>query len=90
MYLCQHGSLDTSTDEFWREYATAHANELDDSLTRWRVAGIAAIDERGILRLLTEECGVLVHPQLGYMAGENSTGRLARWITRDIKRRHGP
>jgi hypothetical protein len=88
MYLCQHGSLDTSTDEFWRDYSQAHAADLDSSLSRLRLAGIAAVDHQGILRLLTEQCAVVCHPQLGYLAGENSTGRLTRWVARDIQERN--
>jgi hypothetical protein len=86
-YLCEHESLDTANDEFWRDYTRAHAAEVDCSLSRLRLAGLAAVDENGILRLLTERCAVLAHPELGFLAGEDSTGRLTRWVIRDLESR---
>lgn len=38
----------------------------------------------GRLELLTDECGCVIDPELGFIAAENKTGRLTRWVTKRI------
>lgn len=39
------------------------------------------------LTLITEQCQTVVDPDLGFVAGENSTGQMTRWVTRRIAER---
>jgi len=39
-----------------------------------------AYEKDGVLRLLTDECAVVIHPEKGYVAGENKDGKMTRWL----------
>src|SRR5690606_7668006 len=75
-HLCSVGEVNTEGNAFWRAWASDPDVELEASLSKLRSAGLAALDERGILRLLTDQCEVAVVPDVGWVAGENSTGRM--------------
>jgi len=79
-HLCRVGTIDTKVDPFWKDFVDDVGSELEECLTKLQLAGLAAIDPDGVMRLLTEFCQVAAMPDLGWVAGENSSGRFTRWM----------
>lgn len=80
MYLCEVQELHTVSNEFWTKYAMNMGEGLDTSLEYLRRQGLAKLGHDGVLRLLTNTCRVLCTPTHGWVAGEDESGRLMRWI----------
>ncbi len=79
-YLCTVNELDPETDEFWHAWAASVGDGMEESLEKLRIAGLVARDHDGRVILLTDSCRVGCHPDHGWVAGEDSTGRFTRWM----------
>lgn len=87
--LCAMGELDTASDPTWSSFVVSAGDGLEASIARLRSEALAAIDHAGILRLLTKNLQVVCTPDLGWVAAENSSGRLTRWILRGLETKSG-
>ncbi|MEU0683551.1 DUF6602 domain-containing protein [Streptomyces albogriseolus] len=65
----------------WLESRGVAIDDVRDRLLGTRL--VASSGER--LKLIAKECGLAMLPTGEYVAAENSTGRLDRWISRRIK-----
>jgi hypothetical protein len=80
--LCERQVIETANDPDFRRFLEEAEDLASPFLRRIELEGIAAVDESGILRLLTQQCAVAVLPDGSWVAAENSTGRLTRWAAR--------
>jgi hypothetical protein len=87
--LCQREVMDTTADPEYLAFARTQSGGVGPFLERLRVEGLAALDESGVLRLLTHECTVAVLPDGSWVAGENVTGRLTRWVLKRVEAASG-
>jgi hypothetical protein len=78
--LGARGAIDTAGPTFGGYIADVGDASARVFLDRVRLEGIAAVDEKGVLRNLTDQCMVVMLPDGSIVAGENSTGRLTRWV----------
>jgi hypothetical protein len=74
-------SLDDSDLERFME---AGGRTLDDLVSELRSARLVYVDEHRWLRLLTDSCACVIVPDVGYVAAENKSGRLERWVFRQM------
>ncbi len=75
---------DSALVEFLKEEGTT-PDALATDLNEKRLA----YTKNGCLHLLTDGCSCAVLPDGRYVAGENKTGRLLRWIDRFMEKRKG-
>lgn len=68
----------------WLESRGVEINDVRNRLLETRL--VASSGKR--LKLITKECGLAILPGGEYVAAENSTGRLNRWISRQIENLH--
>lgn len=63
----------------WKAFLHDEGEALPAFIEKMKVAGIAAlVDEE--FKLLTDGCAVVCMPSGEWVVGENSTGRLTRWV----------
>lgn len=79
--LLEQPSIDTTSDPIGASFREAEGDALPGFLDRARKAGVAAL-AGSEFRLLTDFCQVVFNSEVGWVAGENSTGRLSRWLLR--------
>ena len=58
--------------------------EIEEFTKSVLATGLVALDD-GYFRLITEQCAYGILPGRRYVAGENNTGRFARWFLRQLK-----
>ncbi|ODB85970.1 hypothetical protein A3195_09865 [Candidatus Thiodiazotropha endoloripes] len=77
--LCSEGSEDVANTDFvkWLGDQNINVDSFVDSLLN---TGLVAKDKNH-LKLTTEECQCVILPTGEYVAAENNTGRLTRWIS---------
>ena len=78
--LCKEHRISTRSSEVWRAFSEAKGASLDAFVERMRYASIAAIDHNGDFIVLTDLLQIVALPDIGFVAADNSTGRLSRWM----------
>ncbi len=76
--LCRDEVVDVTDPEFLRFLESEHTSAAT-LVSELRDARLAA-PNGNTLELLTDECGCVIDPELGFVAGENKSGRLQRWV----------
>jgi hypothetical protein len=59
----------------------------DDLLSELTSTRLVYVDDQRRLRLLTDGCACVIVPDVGYVVAENKSGRLERWVFRQIAKR---
>ena len=77
--LCSEGSEDITNTDFvnWLEEQNINVDSFVDSLLKTRLVA----KDNNYLKLTTEQCQCVILPTGEYVAAENNTGRLTRWIS---------
>jgi hypothetical protein len=78
--LCEHEEIDVDGDSDFHRFVTNRGLTMDALLDRMKSTGLVHIDARRRMRLITEGCTTAVLGDGRFVAGENSTGRLIRWV----------
>jgi hypothetical protein len=84
-YLCKYEEINILTAQFFGEVATKEGktvNELADELCATSLVYL----EANKIKLLTKQCACVVMPDGRLVAGENVSGRLARWVTNEMNK----
>lgn len=77
--LCSEGSEDITNADFVKWLEDQHVN-VDDFVDSLLETSLVAKDNNH-LKLTTEHCQCVILPTGEYVAAENNTGRLTRWIS---------
>ncbi|WAL71617.1 hypothetical protein OU787_08920 [Kitasatospora sp. YST-16] len=85
MRLCQGKEVYANDPEMlsWLESCGVEYNSVRDRLLETHL--VASYGQR--LELIAKECSLAILPTGEYVAAENSTGRLSRWIARRVESR---
>ena len=75
--LC-HGPVSTADGEL-RSYIETNRYDFEEFLDSMTSTGLVARESENLV-LITDKCGCLIHPDFGYLAAENNTGQLTRWL----------
>lgn len=78
--LCSDEIVNLGDPEFWH-FLASEGTTIERLVTELRDARLAAVTD-GKLELLTDECACVIDPELGYVAAENKSGRLQRWVAK--------
>jgi hypothetical protein len=74
-------------DKDLHSFAAACGRTVDDLITELRKTGLVYVGEHRRLRLLSDGCACVIVPDVGYVAAENKSGRLERWVFREMAKR---
>lgn len=80
--LCSSGPINLDEPEFLEFLKTAGV-DLKDYLEKILQTGLLYVEDN-FLKLNTKECTCMILPD-GYVVGENSSGRLTRWVDNHMK-----
>jgi len=85
--LCNEEEVRLDDPEFSAFLAKRGSSQsaVVDELARSRLAYV----ENGAFRLLTDQCACAIVPGVGFVAGENATGRFSRWLEARLASRRG-
>jgi hypothetical protein len=78
--LCMHEEIDIDGDSDFHRFVTNGGLTMDALIDQMKSTGLVHIDARRRMRLVTEGCTTAVLGDGRFVAGENSTGRLIRWV----------
>jgi hypothetical protein len=78
--LCKDEEIDIDGDSDLHRFVANGGLSMDALIDRMKSTGLVHIDARRRMRLITESCTTAVLSDGRFVAGENSTGRLIRWV----------
>jgi len=84
--LCNRGEIDLGEDEFHKFIEEKEGN-FKDFIKDLEKTGLIYIDPNEKLKLLTNELQTAIVPDLGFIAGENNSGRFTRWVEKYMDNR---
>lgn len=84
--LCRGETVDIRDPALVR-FLTSERMTSDGLLSELRAARLAAATGDGKLELLTEKCACVIDPELGFVAAEDKSGRLRRWVLKRMAAR---
>ncbi|MGE0494222.1 MAG: DUF6602 domain-containing protein [Vulcanimicrobiota bacterium] len=76
--LCVAGETDVTAPDFVN-FISGHGYDVDQLVSGLNEKRLAYRDGN-LLKLLTTQCQMAIDPELGFVAGENSDGRLIQWM----------
>jgi hypothetical protein len=82
MYLGEVEEVKVDTDQAFADFAAAARMTKEKFLDELASTKLVFVDDQRRLRFLTYQCATVFLPDGRIAAGENSTGRLARWVTK--------
>lgn len=77
--LC-NGETERIDDPSLIKYLNDKGENIDEFVKYLQMTGLVALDGKE-LKLTTEKCECLILPNGKFVAAENNTGRLSRWVT---------
>lgn len=86
--LCIDGGVNVNDPDF-TEWLGKHNIKIEDFIKSLLDTNLTALDG-DTLKLTTEKCECVISPTEGFLAAENNTGRLTRWVVENIKRNKSP
>lgn len=78
--LCENMSANLDDKEFINFILSRGYKSLDDFINEILSTDLVYIDHDKTLKLLTDECDVVILPDGRVVAGENKSGRLTNWV----------
>jgi len=83
--LCINEEIDV-TEAGFKEYVESRDDELTAFLDRLKETGLVYV-KNDKLKLLTDDCKLVTLPDGRFIAGEDKSGRLTRWIIKYTEKR---
>jgi hypothetical protein len=80
--LCKDEEIDIDGDTDLHQFLSKNSLTIEAFIERMKSTGLVHVDARRQMRLITETCTTAVLADGTFVAGENSTGRLTRWVVR--------
>jgi len=80
--LCTHEFIDLKKDKTFKEFIEKKGHNFDDFIKSLTDTGLAYIKD-GRIELLTDNCVVGISPEGRFYAGENKSGRIIRWVSKN-------
>ena len=71
------------------EKSIGNPNRLQMIINHLQYERLAYVQE-GQLFLSTRKCVCMIHPDLGYIAGDDYDGRVTAWLNNRISKKHDP
>lgn len=85
--LCKKDFEEIDDPEFVK-FVTSEGDSLGNFLKSFLETGLVGIDGKK-LQLITEKCQPAILPNGQYIAAENNSGRLTRWLFKNIIKKEG-
>jgi hypothetical protein len=82
--LCKDGEIDLN-DKSLQNFISNHGYTIDSFIDSLKKKNIATV-ENDKLVLLTDECLCCILPTDDFVAGENKSGRMTRWVEQFMKK----
>jgi len=80
--LCSDGEIDIDGDTDLHQFLSKNGLGVEAFIERMKSTGLVHLYARRRMRLITENCTTAILADGTFVAGENSTGRLTRWVVR--------
>lgn len=82
-WLCNGETLNVDED-FFVDWLKKEKRDVDDIIASLREKGLAYLNDKREIELLTDECRVVLYGGKAY-AAEDKSGRLTRWVLKQVK-----
>lgn len=80
--ILRNGFVDTINDHDFLTFLREQGVEVEQFVQEFIRTGLVWLSSEGKLQPLTDQCSIVTLPDGSAVAGENSTGRLSRWVKR--------
>lgn len=85
-YLCKYGFLKLTKINWCLEIINSKV-DVEPFIIELVNTGLVYIDSHKQLALLTDHCRCIALPNIGFVAGDDKTGKLTRWVEKKLGRK---